>query len=119
MTKSNSMTAPNLTDDADLVDRLFDYLLQMEPSLNANADRLEAMKDAVRDEFGGIEMYIRQRRETRSALAIQVLSLFNGRNATEVARRLCISRATVYRLLKQPGNEMTGMHSSSSQFSGK
>jgi DNA-directed RNA polymerase specialized sigma subunit len=32
-----------------------------------------------------------------------VARLFNGRNATEVARVLKISRITVYRLLKQPG----------------
>ena len=44
-----------------------------------------------------------QRKDKGDRLATQVLSLFNGRNATEVARCLNISRATVYRLLKQPG----------------
>jgi hypothetical protein len=39
-------------------------------------------------------------------LAQQVLTLFNGRNATEVARELeGIGRATVYRKLKQPGRK--------------
>nr|WP_305683079.1 helix-turn-helix domain-containing protein [Hydrogenophaga sp.] len=31
--------------------------------------------------------------------------MFNGRNAREVARRLGIGRATVYRLIKQGGGE--------------
>jgi Mor family transcriptional regulator len=31
--------------------------------------------------------------------------LFNGRNAAEVARRLNISRASVYRIIKTPGTK--------------
>jgi len=96
------ITTAATTEDADLVDRLFDYLLQLQPSLGADAEKFAAMKEAVRDEFMGIDTYIRKR-EKRSVIASQVLSLFNGRNATEVARVLRISRATVYRLLKQPG----------------
>ena len=95
------MSSPT-TDDADLVDRLFDYLLQLQPSLAADPVQFAAMKVAVRDEFSGLRPYVR-RRDKGDRLAGQVLSLFNGRNATEVARCLNISRATVYRLLKQPG----------------
>lgn len=96
-------TAPHADDNADLVDRLFDYLLQMQPTLADDPAKFLAMKSAVRDEFAGTDVYLR-RREKSDRLAAQVLSLFNGRNATEVARCLRISRATVYRLIKQPGS---------------
>lgn len=91
--------------DPDLVDRMFDYVLQILPEL---ADRMDEAKAAVRAEFGGTDSYVRSeetkaRQERSAALAREVLSIFNGRNATEVARRLNISRATVYRMLKQPG----------------
>ena len=52
-------------------------------------------------EFAGEEVYIPKRNS--KDVAAEVLRLFNGRNATEVARRLGIHRATVYRYLKQPG----------------
>ncbi len=91
-------------DDSDLIDRLFDYLLQIKPALAEDAAQLAAMKMAVRDEFAGTMEYISARRPSKSSLlASQVLAQFNGRNATEVARCLGISRATVYRVLKQPG----------------
>lgn len=91
--------------DPDLVDRIFQHLLQQLPELAA---RTPEIKEAIRAEFGGETPYVRsgtpQRRTARSrALAAEVLALFNGRNATQVARELGISRATVYRLIKQPG----------------
>ena len=62
------------------------------------------IKRAVRDEFAGERVYVQRRRaDDISPLAAEVLKLFNGRNATEVARQLRVSRATVYRMLKQPG----------------
>ncbi len=93
--------APNLFDDvdADLVDRIFDYMVELMPEISAHA---RDVKEAVRDEFGGASAYIRRRRRNEF-VAAEVLSLFNGRNATEVARRLRIGRATVYRMLKQSG----------------
>jgi len=56
-------------------------------------------------EFGGRQAgYVRTRQELeQQAMARDVMSLFDGRNATEVARKLQISRATVYRIIKQPG----------------
>ena len=36
-------------------------------------------------------------------MVAEVLRTFNSRNATELARRLQVSRATVYRWIKQPG----------------
>ncbi len=87
--------------EPDLVDRIFDYILAELPQI---ADRVQKHKDAVRAEFRGEECYIATRPATaRQQTVSQVLTLFNGRNASEVARRLQISRATVYRVLKQPG----------------
>jgi hypothetical protein len=95
-----------LTAEPDLVDRIFDYVLELIPEISGHPD-VDTVKQAVRVEFEGIETYIKKRRGAGSALdpavAQQVLVLFNGRNATEVARRLRIGRATVYRVIKQAG----------------
>lgn len=100
--------------EPDLVDRIFDYIFS-DPVLAAaveavpgaegkKADSVEKLKACVRDEFKGEECYIAGRPATaRQERVAQVLALFNGRNATEVARRLQISRRTVYRVIKQPG----------------
>lgn len=90
-----------LADEPDLVDRIFEYLLAEFPQLAGDAARVEKAQAAVRAEFAGEEVYI-QKRSSRD-IAGEVLRLFNGRNATEVARRLQIHRATVYRYLKQAG----------------
>lgn len=96
---------PSFT-DPDLVDRIFEYLLAEFPQIAG--PRLEESKRAVRDEFRGARSYIASRGPTeRQQLAQQVLSLFDGRNASEVARRLQIGRTTVYRLLKQSGAAKT------------
>jgi len=94
--------------DPDLVDRIFDYILS-DPALSqaiqthAQADKTTVvkLKAAVRNEFRGEECYIAGR--PGQATAQKVLALFNGRNATEVARKLGISRASVYRHIKQAG----------------
>jgi Mor family transcriptional regulator len=89
--------------DPDLVDFIFEYIATQIPEFR-HANLREA-QIAVRDHFGGIDKaYVRTAHaERRAELVRQVLSLFNGRNASEVARRLHISRATVYRVIKQPG----------------
>lgn len=90
-----------LVAEPDLVDRIFDYVVALLPELGP---RHVEVKLAVRAEFAGDRAYVLRRdRNGSHPLARQVLSLFNGRNATEVARELHISRATVYRVLKQPG----------------
>ena len=87
--------------DPDLVDRIFDYVLQVLPEL---AGRHVEIKKSIRAEFASEEAYIRRRSvDEEDPLAHQILQIFNGRNATEVARALGVSRATVYRKLKQPG----------------
>ena len=91
-------------EDADLVDRIFAYMEEVLPGLLADPDKLAAAKDAVREEFGGRDTYVRAKRDRRD-LAASVLAHFNGRNATEVARKLRIGRATVYRVLKQSGKD--------------
>lgn len=86
----------------DLVDRIFELLAEEVPELGA--DVLAEAKLGVRAEFGSSLGYIRSGHEARrQELARMILALFNGRNASEVARELDISRATVYRFLKQPG----------------
>lgn len=88
--------------DADLVDRIFEYIVDQFPEISAG--RIEELKKTTREEFRGAEYYIPTRSPTdRQQLVEEVLRLFNGRNATEIARRLQISRATVYRWIKQPG----------------
>ena len=98
--------------EPDLVDRIFDYLLAEFPQIaGLPPEKIDHTKAAVRSEFRGEECYIAARpTSARQQLVTQVLALFNGRNATEVARRLQISRATVYRVLKQPGKEKQNGH---------
>lgn len=64
--------------------------------------RTEADK-ALRQHFKGSTYYIAASAPTGSEEARRVLARFNGRNPREVARELGVSRATVYRKLKQPG----------------
>lgn len=85
----------------DLVDRIFDYLIEYFPQIAGDAAGLKRAKVAVRAEFVGEETYIKKR--SNKELAEEMLRLFNGRNATEVARKLGVGRATVYRYIKQAG----------------
>ncbi len=62
----------------------------------------------LRFEMAGDRGYIsslarKTRQQRTEATAAEVRRLFNGRNATELARQLGIGRATVYRILKTPG----------------
>lgn len=97
--------------EPDLLDLMLDYLFS-DPALSAAVARIcgdpgakrAELDKAMRPLFKGDVQRIRTRSMTeRQNIAQQVLALFNGRNATEVARRLKISRASVYRFLKQPG----------------
>jgi len=87
--------------EPDLVDRIFDYLIEAHPEIAGL--RLDEARSAVRRDLMGERGYISKR--PRGDLARQVLALFNGRNASEVARKLNIGRATVYRYLKQSRGE--------------
>lgn len=91
-----------LRQEPDLVDRIFDYLVEQLPQLSP--DQVREIERRVRDTHGGQENYVRKDARVRT-LSTEVLAIFNGRNATEVARRLRISRATVYRHLKQAGRQ--------------
>lgn len=96
--------------DPDLVDRIFDYLAKelAHVLLSGDDEVLRQAKSAVRDEFGGTDkVYVKRRDnadEHRRQIAQAVLSNFNGRNATTIARELGIGRATVFRILKQSRN---------------
>jgi Mor family transcriptional regulator len=112
MTKANTAPTPGKTttstaqlsalvaQEPDLVDRIFEYLLAEFPQIAG--DQFAQAKTAVRAEFSGETIYIPARGATdRQRLVQEVLSLFNGRNTAEVARRLRISKASVYRYIKQ------------------
>lgn len=88
--------------DADLVDRVFDYIVKLLPELAEHSTRI---KRDVRLEFGGVEQYVRSDKVVQRKCEVmrEVRLMFDGRNASQVARVLGISRATVYRCLKQPG----------------
>lgn len=85
----------------DVLDEIFAVVLEVLPEVAEDPLRVEQAKRLVRAQFAGEEVYLRKR--TAAYRRADVLSRFNGRNATEIARELKISRATVYRLLKQPG----------------
>jgi transcriptional regulator of acetoin/glycerol metabolism len=95
------VVSAEIFDNPDFVDAIFKYLERAFPE---HAARLGVLQEEVRDEFQGIEIYIpRRSMAKRRKLTADVLRLFNGRNATEVARTLGIGRTTVYRILKQAG----------------
>lgn len=104
MTATKSRTRPTSQDTppekTDLVDQVVEYLATIDPSLR---DRLDEIEADLREQFAGFNHWVSTKPHlTRRRRAQEILSLFNGRNATEVGRRLGISRATVYRVIKQP-----------------
>jgi Mor family transcriptional regulator len=97
------VSSREIIDNADLLDAIFGYLEAELPEL---AERLTEVKEATRREFAGQKCWIPRRSALeRQRLVEDVLAAFNGRNATEVARRIGISRAAVYRIIKQPGGK--------------
>ncbi|MBV5295508.1 MAG: helix-turn-helix domain-containing protein [Curvibacter lanceolatus] len=102
MTPETSTPQPSTTKatpEPDLVDRIFAYLEAELPQALRDVDHLKAN---IRAEFGGLDWYIPVKPRGASRQRQQeVLRLFNGRNAEEVARQLNINRATVYRVVKK------------------
>jgi Mor family transcriptional regulator len=92
-----------LIDEIDLVEAVVTFLIEMCPEV---AGRQEQLKAEIRAEFSGMQTYIpRRSTEQRRRTTEQVLAIYNGRNATEIARRLGLGRATVYRIIKQAGGK--------------
>lgn len=87
----------------DLVTAIFDVLIETNPDL---ASIREEGETAVRHRLRGLRGTVLDKPDSET-LAIKVLALFNGRNAREVARKLGIGRASVYRYLKQAGGRHT------------
>lgn len=83
----------------DLVTAIFDVLIETNPEL---AEIREEGEAAVRARLCGLRGTVLAKPNS-DALATRILSLFNGRNPREVARKLGVGRATVYRHLKQAG----------------
>lgn len=108
--------ASRIQADPDLVDRIFEYIFSdpamaqaLQSMAGGGSKKVGQLKTAVRAEFRGEECYIAGRPATdRQQTVVQVLALFNGRNASEVARRLGIGRATVYRIIKQAAQPRHG-----------
>jgi hypothetical protein len=87
--------------DPDIVDRMFELLAEDPALQKMDPQVLAQVKAQLRREFRG---EVRQTSpQDRADPVHKVLSLFNGRNATEIARHLRISRASVYRYIKQAG----------------
>jgi GrpB-like predicted nucleotidyltransferase (UPF0157 family) len=87
--------------EPDLVDRIFDYLLELLPEI---AERHLEVKRQIREEFATERVYIRRRSGNGdNPLAQEVARLFNGRNASEVARQLHIGRASSAAGTPSPG----------------
>lgn len=87
--------------DTDFVCSALDLLARS--GLLSDEARPEADK-ALRQHFKGSTYYVAASAPGDVSTAVRdVLSRFNGRNPREVARELGVSRATVYRRLKQPG----------------
>lgn len=97
------MVSNEVLDDPDLIDSIFEFISIEFPEMRERAAELKQM---ARREFAGIETYIPRRpKAERDRVMLEVLRLFDGRNASEVARRLNISRASVYRIIKTPGGK--------------
>ena len=98
-----AVVTTTILDDPDLIDKIFEFIAIEFPEMSGRAAELKQM---ARREFAGIETYIPRRpKAEREKIVQEVMRLFDGRNATEVARRLDISRASVYRIIKTPGGK--------------
>lgn len=97
-------TAQAKPKEPDFVASLLDLLCAQKPELEEDRARLDG---ALRQHFGGDRYYVAARTPQQESddTARTVLALFNGRNAREVARKLGIGRASVYRYLKQAGGK--------------
>jgi hypothetical protein len=108
MTDHKPIKPPNFSGrmaDPDFVDRVWDYMLQSFPQLaGIPSGQVDDVKQHIRRSERGERPYITPASAaSREREAQHILRLFNGRNATEVAREVGCSRAKVYRVLKQAG----------------
>ena len=87
--------------EPDLVTAIFDVLIESHPDLMALREEGE---NAVRHRLKGLRGTVTGKPDS-DTLARRVLSLFNGRNPREVARRLGITKQQVYKVLKQAGSK--------------
>lgn len=101
---ATAVTRPQFAPEPDLVARMVAFIGQERPELDAGT--LAAVEQRLRQEFGGDTVYVaKHTTRDRGDLVAQVRRMFNGRNATEIARRLKIGRATVYRMVKTAGGK--------------
>lgn len=93
---------------ADLVSRIKEIAQEAARQVTGDKELSEKicvlMEEKLRAERSGDRGYISASSpEARERKIKEVRSMFNGRNATTIARKLNIGRATVYRILKTPG----------------
>lgn len=83
---------------SDLIDRAIDRLRHIHPEMNP--ERLAALEDVLRAEFGG--EYTRPAKRgnaEREALRAEILRLWRDKSAIDIARALGCHRSTIYRVL--------------------
>lgn len=86
----------------DLIDRAMDRLQHIEP--NIDAERLAALEDVLRSEFGG--QYSRPAKrgsKQREALHQSIRDSYHGQPLRELARVLGVHHSTIHRVLGSLG----------------
>ena len=82
----------------DLIDRCIHRLRQIEP--NIDTERLIALEDVLRAEFGGVYSRPAQRStKDRAALHQEIRDSYHGQPLRELARTLGIHHSTAHRVL--------------------
>lgn len=92
--------------DPDIVDRMFDYLLQQMPELAGRAAELDRAEQALRDEFRarrGLHVRSPRRDDERQEIIDKVASYPSSVTHLSVALALGVSKATVRRIRSMLG----------------
>lgn len=87
----------------DIISRLIEMLQECEGSLSEESARTIELQ--LRSEFKGERIHLCVK-TPREQLQDQILQMHNGRNSKEIARKLGISLATVYRALNAQKTEL-------------
>jgi Mor family transcriptional regulator len=78
--------------------------IMLEKATEISEEIAVRLEQRLRTEMAGDRGYISiESTISRKEKHDRVRRMFNGRNATEIARELNIGRSTVYRILKTPG----------------
>jgi Mor family transcriptional regulator len=86
-----------MKDRKNILARILERVREIEPTITE--DKLQTIEETIRLEYGGSEHYIPK--ETSAKRTNEIQKQFNGRNISEVAETLGISRRSVYRRIKR------------------